>query len=288
MRTQLFFVIAFLLISLLPGSDTIAQDANSMALSPARFELEMKPGTETTVVLNLDYRSADDLTKPARILASLSDWTISRDGRVQYFPAGSTPNSASSWLVYSPGEASVTPGTVHQIRVTISVPINAPPGDHLTAVIVEQRPNTLKGTENSRQMIVRYRMASVFYIKVPGLTRKGNFENLYAEATDGEITLTPVLRNEGNSVIRPTASVTVEDENGRTVVGLPEVVPIPILGGAETAQPLKIEQQLAPGSYSVKYQVDFNDGSPATKGVTELVVKPRPQIAANPKPARNP
>lgn len=259
-----------------------------MALSPARFELEMKPGTETTVVLNLDYRSADDVAKPARILTSLNDWNISRDGRVEYFAAGSRPGSASSWLIYSPGEASVVPGTVHQIRVTISVPANAPPGDHLTAVVVEQRPNSIKTRENSRQMIVRYRMASVFYIKVPGLTKKGNFENLYAESTDEGLVVTPVLRNEGNSVIRPSASVTVEDAEGRTVVGLSQIDPLPILGGAETAQPLTIEQRLAPGTYSVKYQVDFNDGTPATKGVTDLIVKPRPQVAAQSRPSRNP
>ena len=105
-----------------------------MALAPARFELEMKPGTETTVVVDLDFKTASDLTRPARIVASLNDWNITRDGRVEFFPANTQANSASSWLIYSPGEAAVMPGAMHQIRVTIAVPSNATPGDHLAAL----------------------------------------------------------------------------------------------------------------------------------------------------------
>src|SRR5262245_1426041 len=115
----------FLFVLLLLPVSAYMQDRGSMALAPARFELEMKPGTETTVVVDLDYRSAADVTKPARIVASLNDWTITRDGRVEFFPANTQPNSASPWLIYSPGEAAVMPGTVHQIRVTIAVPPNA-------------------------------------------------------------------------------------------------------------------------------------------------------------------
>src|SRR6476469_78572 len=118
----------FLLTALLIFSPWIVQAQDGgMSISPARFELEMDPGTETTVVLNLDYRSLNGSTRPARIIASLNDWTISGDGKVEYFPASSRPDSASPWMIYSPGDAAVMPGTTHQIRVTISVPMNATP-----------------------------------------------------------------------------------------------------------------------------------------------------------------
>lgn len=255
--------------------------SGSMALAPARFELEMKPGTETTVVVNLDYKSAVDVTKPTRIVASINDWSITRDGRVEFFPANSQANSASSWLLYSPGEASVMPGTIHQIRVTIVVPVNATAGDHLAALVVEQRPDSIKYEQNVRQMIVRYRMASVFYIKVAGLTKKGNFENLFAESTPNGIVVTPHLKNEGNSMIRPTASMTILDMNGKAVADVPEAETLPILAGAETARSLLIEKALPVGKYIVRYRVDFQDGRTATEGVTDLVVKTAVQIAAN-------
>ena len=281
---KLFFVLLFLIsLSLsaaaqVPASDT--SPSGGMALGPARFELEMKPGTETTVVVNLDYHSGGAATQPARIVASLNDWTITKDGRVEYFPANSRPDSASSWLVYSPGEAAVAPGTIHQIRVTISVPQNATPGDHLTALIIEQRPETLKSQANLRQVVVRYRMASVFYIKVPGLTRKGNFGDLLAESTADGVVVTPTLKNDGNSMIRPLASLRVLDADGKVVADVPEIEALPILGGSETKQPVKLAKNLAPGNYTVKYRVDFQDGGKVTEGVTDLVVKATgPQIA---------
>ena len=256
------------------SADGSPANTASMAVSPARFELEMKPGTETTVVVNLDYRAPDNIKEPARIVATLNDWTITKDGRVEYFRANTRPDSASSWLIYSPGEASVVPGTIHQIRVTISVPADAAPGDHLTALIIEQRPESLKQSGNLRQMIVRYRMASVFYIKVANLTKKGSIEDLYAESRPDGIVVTPTLVNEGNSMIRPVASLKVLDAQGNIVADVADIEPLPVLAGAKISQPVTIDKMLAPGSYTVKYRIDFQDGAKAIEGVTDLIVKP--------------
>ena len=251
-----------------------------MAVSPARFELEMKPGTETTVVVNLDFRAPAAATEPVRIVATLNDWDITKDGRVEYFRAGTQPNSASPWLIYSPGEAAVMPGAIHQIRVTVTVPQNATPGDHLAALIVEQRPDTIKFDHNARHVVVRYRMASVFYIKVGALTKKGDFQNLLAESGSDGIKVTPVLRNQGNSMIRPTASLLVVDADGKVVAEVKETETLPILANAETARPVLIEKALAAGKYTVKYRIDFQDGLPVTEGVTDLVIA-APQIASS-------
>lgn len=247
---------------------------SGISLAPARFELEMKPGSETTVVVNLDYHSTTENSQPVRIVASLNDWTIDRDGQVQFEKANTLPNSASPWLIYSPAETTVMPGNLHAIRVTISVPKDATPGDHLTSLIIEQRPDNLKLNENRRQMVIRYRMAAVFYIKVPNLRRQGSLESLRAEAKSGQVIVTPLLKNAGNSVLRPLTSLKVTDRSGASVAELPQKEALPLLGGAELAQPLVVETRLAPGTYNVKYRVDFQDGSTPTEGITELVVLP--------------
>src|SRR5689334_9658322 len=183
---------------------------NGISLAPARFELEMQPGSETTVVVNLDYHTTNGNSQPVRIVTSLNDWTIDRTGQVQFAKANSLPGSASSWLIYSPAETTVIPGNLHAIRVTISVPKDATPGDHLSALIIEQRPENIKVVDqNRRQMVIRYRMASVFYIKVPQLHRQGSLESLRAEATPDQVVVTPLLKNAGNSVIRPLTSLKV-------------------------------------------------------------------------------
>lgn len=288
MNKYIYLFILTVCISISIAAQNAPSGSGSMAVSPARFELEMKPGTETTVVVNLDYRAAAGATEPARIVASLNDWNITRDGRVEYARANTLPNSASPWMIYSPGEAAVTPGTIHQIRVTISVPADATPGDHLSALIIEQRPETLKNEKNLRQMIVRYRMASVFYIKVGGITKKGSVENLYAESTPNGIVVTPTLKNDGNSMLRPTASVKVYDADGKMVADMPELEPLPILAGAEMNQSVVIDKALAPGAYTVKYRIDFQDGLNPTEGVTDLVVRTVPQIANTGKSPQKP
>ena len=232
----------------------------------------MQPGQETTVVVNLDYHSISDNAQPVRIVASLNDWTIDRDGQVKFERANTLPNSASPWLIYSPAETTVIPGNLHAIRVTVSVPKDATPGDHLSALIIEQRPDNIRVNENRRQMVIRYRMAAVFYIKVPQLRRQGSLESLRAEATSDQVVVTPLLKNAGNSVIRPLTSLKVTDSSGVSVAELPQKESLPVLGGAELLQPLVVETRLAPGTYIVKYRVDFQDGSRPTEGVTELVI----------------
>ena len=257
---------------------------NGISLAPARLELEMQPGTETTVVVNLDYHATSENSQPVRIVASLNDWTIDRDGQVKFERANTLPNSASPWLIYSPAETTVTPGNLHAIRVTVSVPKDATPGDHLTALIIEQRPDNIKLTENRRQVVIRYRMGAVFYIKVPQLRRQGSLESLRAETKDDQILVTPLLKNTGNSVIRPLTSLKVTNSTGVAVAELPQKESLPLLGGSELVQPLVLESRLAPGTYTVKYRVDFQDGSRPTEGVTELVI-PASQPALN-GPAR--
>ena len=266
---------------------TVAAQDGGIALSPGRFELEMDPGTDTTVVINVDYRPGADPTKPARLVASLNDWTITKGAQIEYFPANTRPNSASSWLTYTPAEAAVLPGTVHQIRVTISVPQNATPGDHLTSLIIEQRPENLHATGNARQVVVKYRMASVFYIKVKNLTHKGDINELLAESTPEGVVVKPTLRNDGNSMIRPLGSAKVIDSDGKVAAEIPDFEMMPVLAGSEVDQRFEIPAALRAGNYTVKCRVDFQDGRPPIEGVTDLVVKVT-QIAAADPPKKKP
>ena len=276
-----FFIAVICVSAQGPKLEATPPQANSgISLAPARLELEMQPGTETTVVVNLDYHGNTETSQPVRIVASLNDWTIDRNGQVQFERANTLPNSASSWLIYSPAETTVIPGNLHAIRVTISVPKDATPGDHLSALIIEQRPDNIRLNENRRQMVIRYRMAAVFYIKIPQLSRHGSLESLRAEAKGDQVIVTPLLKNAGNSVIRPLTSLKVTDSSGASLAELPQKESLPLLGGAELIQPLVLETRLGPGSYNVKYRVDFQDGSRPTEGVTELVV-PQSQPASN-------
>lgn len=255
------------------SAQTHASSGDGIALAPARFELEMTPGSETTVVVNLDYHTAQANSQPYRLVASLNDWEINQKGELGFYKAGTQPNSATPWIIYSPAEVTVQPGQTHSIRVTVSVPKDATPGDHLAALIVEQRPETIKLNRNARQMVMRFRMGAMFYIIVPQATRRGTLANLQAAADAKGIVITPTLKNEGNSVVRPISSVKVIDSSGHTVAELTESESLPVLGGTSLIRPLIIEKTLAPGTYTIRYRVDFQDGGKVTEGVTDLTIK---------------
>jgi hypothetical protein len=250
-----------------------AQEGDGIALAPARFELEMAPGSETTVVVNLDYHTSRADAQAYRLLASLNDWDINEKGELGFYKAGARPNSAAPWIIYSPAEVTVQPGQTHSIRVTVAVPKDATPGDHLAALVVEQRPDTIKLNRNARQMVMRFRMASMFYITVPRATRRGTLANLQATAGPRGIVVTPTLKNEGNSAVRPVSSLKVVDAAGRAGAELPEGESLPVLAGSTLSQPVVIEKALAPGTYAVKYRVDFQDGGKVTEGVIDMTVK---------------
>src|SRR6185503_9447201 len=101
-------------------------------------------------------------------------------------------------------------------------------------------------------MVIRYRMASVFYIKVPQLRRQGSLESLRAETKEGQLVVTPLLKNAGKTVIRPLTSLKVTDSAGVAVVEFQQRESLPLLGGSELMQPLAIEARLAPGTYDVR------------------------------------
>ncbi len=251
-----------------PGEDGIG-------LAPARFELPMRPGTEHTVVVNIIYNSSSAQAQPCRLMATLGDWTILPDGNVDYFKAGTRPDSAAPWMIYSPGEVTALPGKIHPVRITIVVPKDVTPGDHLAALFVESRPDNLKLEQNQKQLVLRFRMAALFYIIVPDLTRKGSLENLKAVADDEGITVVPTIKNTGNSRIRPQHSIKVVDARGAVIAEMPEIESLPILGASTVSRALHIEKLIPPGSYSVVYRVDFKDGSAVVEGQTELSVKAR-------------
>lgn len=247
-------------------------DLNDIAISPSRIELPMMPGTEKTVVVNLIYSSDAGKGQPTRVLAYLGDWTITKQGKIDFYPAGSRSNSASPWLVYSPTEVTVIPGRSHPIRVTVSVPKDAAPGEHVAALFVEPRPDDIKFEQNRKQVRVKFRLAAVFYVMVPTLTQDASLEDLKAEATEKAIIVTPRLRNKGNTHVRPIYAIKLLDQGGVTVAESPETELLPVLADSETEIPLVIEKTLPAGNYSVRYRVKFSETGPVTEGRAELVV----------------
>ncbi|MBF5043140.1 hypothetical protein FGE12_12145 [Aggregicoccus sp. 17bor-14] len=260
-------------------AETAAPRPNELALAPSRFELPIAPGDEQTVVVNVI--SSGSGTTPLRLRASLGDWALSATGDMSFDKPGTTPRSATPWMLYSPAELSVAPGQTHPVRVTISVPKDAAPGDYTAVLFVEERPADLKQRTNTKQLMFHFRLAAIFYVMVPPFTLKGSLTGLRAEATARGLEVTPSLKNEGNTHLRPVQSFQVVDGSGKVVLEQEPTEAFPVLAGTTTSQALR-SQLPAPGEYSLRYRVDFKDGGKVVEGRTKLVVP----AAAPPAPAK--
>jgi hypothetical protein len=226
-------------------------------------------------VVKLIYTAVSDKAEPTRVLAYLGDWSLSRDGKISFYKPGTITNSACAWLAHSPVEDTIMPGNTHAIRVTISVPPDAKPGDHLAVLFVEPRGDNLKPAQNKKQVRMKFRLASIFYIMVPDLTRKPSLENLRAEASEKSVVVTPSFKNEGNSHVRPVCSIKVVDQAGVIVAEMSNIELLPVLATSEIDIPVMVDVSLGEGSYQVRCRVDFGYGE-VIEGRTDLVIRSKP------------
>lgn len=265
-----------------PDSRALTPGETGLALAPARQVLRMMPGEEKTVVVNVRYSAVSSGAEGARLKAYLVDWDQASTGEARFHRAGTRPDSASQWLLFSPAEMRVAPGVPLPIRVTISVPRDAEPGDHLVALMVEPRLASLKTEGQSKHVRVAVRLGTLFYIMVGELTAQLALEDLAAEVDDGTVVVTPTLRNTGNSHVRPLHGIEIFDAEGARVAGIDETEGAAVLGGSRIRPPLKVSTALAPGRYTVRYRVDPRAGAKVLVGEIDLSVSPVERLAHTP------
>lgn len=273
MNTSIKLLRFLFLTTLLCSSLTfVSSAANASAedlgleLAPVRYELEIKPGSEKTVVVNAFYRNADDHLRAPRVIATLSDWTIDAGGTVVLSKGGSLPDSSCSWMIHSPVEFRLVPNSVQPIRVTISVPPGTASGEYRGALVVEERPQSNKELSQLRTLNIRYRFAILFYIAVPERHEKGELTGLEVEAAGNRITATPILKNEGNVHLRPVTKISILNSLGKVAFERPPTSSTVLLAGAQLREAVMLETSLGPGDYQLLFTVDFGDKRPEQTG----------------------
>ncbi len=259
---------------------TLAQEAppppplaGEVALAPSRLELPLAPGQSRTEVVNVI--SSGSGGGKVRLLASLGDWTLNSAGDIKFGRAGTTPRSATEWMIYSPVEFTVAAGEVHPIRVTVDVPKDTAPGDYTAVLFVEERPQDIKTQADRKQIRFHFRLAAIFYVMVTPLTKQGSLQGLEVTTSTPNLMVVPKLKNQGNSHVRPVHSLEILDKAGKRVAEVAEAAPGPVLGGAEFLPSIAVPASLPPGEYTLKYRVDFKDGGKVVEGRKAFVIPPR-------------
>src|SRR5689334_976828 len=96
LRYALSGALATLALGLVFNRPAVAQTAG-LGVHPPRLELEMQPGTQKTVSFEVEAPPSDQPVR-GRLLISLTDWNLTRNGSMEFFASGSHPGSAAPWI----------------------------------------------------------------------------------------------------------------------------------------------------------------------------------------------
>lgn len=145
-------------------------------VGPARFLLSMQPGEQRTVDIELTNREGESSIFDLTTEDFIAD--PEHEGTSTFFGEDvDGPFSARRWLAPEIRRVQLNHADRAFIRVMVSVPKDADPGDHQAALIVtrEEAPSTVSG------IAIVSRVAALFIITVQGdVVEEGSIEQLTA------------------------------------------------------------------------------------------------------------
>lgn len=244
----------------LAGTAPVFGQTGGVGLNPARREVEILPGSERTVAFRIEPAPSQAPVQ-GRILLSPTDWTISEHGTVSYTEPGTTPDSASSWMTFSPSALTISSGQSETVRVTVKVPELAKPGVYRTAIFIQERPPATPPAPGQYVLYVRFRYVFTLYVIVPPVSAAAEFLNVHLDAASSEVLLE--MTNTGALHLRPRFSWSIHAAGGTEISAARAQESMVLLPGSSLTQRSSIPNVLPAGRYEVVAQVDFNNGRPA-------------------------
>lgn len=285
-----FFFLFFAALTLAGGCAAEIRAQGGVSIYPNVAEITVAAGKEKTFALTsaykLDKPEYAAFLKNTRVVARLSDWQAEASGSIKTAKTGTLERSAAPWVIYSPAEFTLTPGSVQLLRFTVSVPKETAPGDYYFAVYIEDR-DPPPPKEADKKINVRLRIYSLIYVQVPGLTRDGEITGLKAQMTDGIPTVISTFKNTGNSFITPRHAIEVRDQADKLVAEVPMKATRRINGNTEMDVKTALPETLEAGIYKVIYKADAGNNKPIFVARTTLAVSPSEALQAKTRAERS-
>lgn len=183
--------------------------------------------------------------KPLSLQVYATDAVNTASGGFGLLPATATPTGAGAWITIPKRDATVrvpakhghTPGYVI-VPITLRVPDNASPGDHIGGVIASLR--TIGRNKTGENVVLLQRVATRLFVRVAGTLKPGlsvtNVHTTYHGARNpfgpGRATVGYVIRNTGNVELGVRPGVKVSGWFGASRSAAAPAIPLLLPGGA--------------------------------------------------------
>lgn len=190
--------------------------AATVRINPTKIRLIIPPGESKSGVIEVENPSDESIV----VKAYLQDWayTNSHDGTKEFFPAGTTSLSGSSWISLSFSEFVIPAFTKQNINYTVKVPLKAQ-GGHYAVLFFESLLGKPKIRESASLGVV-VRIGALFYIEPQGtVTRLAEISNLSLtkKSKDKTLNIRFDFKNTGNADITCKGTFHIMDSQGMIV-----------------------------------------------------------------------
>lgn len=232
---------------------------HDLLVAPTRRVVTLQPGESKTVDVELINRHGRDVT----VDLSTEDFAADplNDGLPTFFTDNNAgPFPARAWIRPETNVLTLQHGQRAFVRVTLTAPQDADPGDHQAALIVTPR---VSDTNQPGFSIVS-RVASLFILHVPGdIVEDGDVVSVHVERSMNwwlPVRLHVGFRNDGTVFMMPEGTVQIRNIFGITVDELPLKDWI-VLRGSRRSKDFAWEPTFALGRYTATANFKaFGDG----------------------------
>lgn len=226
-KNMLRGVMTALLVATALFSSALAQNnaqggpGNGFRISPVREELTIQPGQSQSVDITVENVTKEKIV--AHPVINNFEASDSEDGEPRLLLDGDTPSNGNdfSTLVQEIPNVPLNPGQRKNVKVTLSVPANAPGGGYYGAVRFS--PSDI---DDQLQVSLTASVGVIFLVKVPGnITEKLELQSLAAglgtrsgwlffNSPDKTVVR---LKNTGTIHLQPFGKIQIKDWRGHVI-----------------------------------------------------------------------
>ncbi len=190
---------------------------NDFQVGPTRFVMELSPGEERTIKIEILSRGGDEYTYSL----SVEDFSSDESGNdIAMYGGKDGPFSSRSWVQPFLNKVNLKHGERATIPVTVKVPANAAIGDHYSTVLFQRDP---KGVQPGFNIVAR--VGVLLLITVKGqVIREGGLQGFGSDSPlywSLPATLSMRYKNTGTVHLIPTGTVEIRNVFGILVDEIP-------------------------------------------------------------------
>ena len=217
------------LLALLGLTTTTAAADFAVAVSPPRFELQMKPGERTRQILEITNSAAG----ASSFKVKTADWTLAADGSV-VFEDALRAGSCRPWVTLERRELTVQSGRPYRFRFEVSPPPDAPAAECRFALLLEGEDQTAK--TGSLAIPYNARLGVIVYVGIGNVAPKIEIIGAAVQTVNGRPTAVLKVTNTGTAHGRLSGFLSGTDAANTVLEFAP--TPSPIMPGESREIPL--------------------------------------------------